>query len=353
MDHSNHFNQIEATSTHRSRNLYHPSQSAYHSSQSLDSDAKLSYAESQFDSNSSNQPSEPDIPGTPSIGRSSYFTEHDDGDKKEELNQGFKSMISDSKKFKLDLSFNRIENLNDQQFCKSPKSLTSNQIRNHHQDLLLPPLPVSPLPSPSIKNDKPINSKELKKIYSTWKFPIRTDSPRGLTWGPFRDEGRMGCTRTRSQNQISRKIYVILKALDQNQTQVERLEKGMEVEDQSDSNSIQKEFPGIKTYLPEVQNSNQITKPEIIITSTTHHHPTLKSKKSKRTFELEIESQESDSMNNYKRTKPFHHQIQEDLNEKYGYSIPHYRLILEPIKIIQSNHQIIKNRELLDIQVNA
>ncbi|KAH9807067.1 hypothetical protein DFH28DRAFT_1154419 [Melampsora americana] len=113
MNHSNHF--IEIGSSNRS----------------LESDRTLSFKEYSFKSNSVNQPSEPDLKQTSSNSteRSSYFSKQNDHDhdtlllkEKKIKNEGFKSMISDSKRFKLDLSFNRKENLNDQLECQSPKS---------------------------------------------------------------------------------------------------------------------------------------------------------------------------------------------------------------------------------------
>ncbi|EGG04636.1 uncharacterized protein MELLADRAFT_108314 [Melampsora larici-populina 98AG31] len=353
MDHSNYFDRLAAGSSNQSHNVYHLNKTDYNSSQSLDSNSKSSYAESQFKSNSLNQPSEPDIKGNPSIGRSSYSTENQDCDIKEDSHEGFKSMISDSKKFKLDLSFNRIENLNDQLQCKSPKSLNSNQKQHQDQDLL-PTLPVSPLPLLSIKNDKPINSKELKKIYSNWEFPIRTDSPRGLTWGPFKDESKIKPVRTRSQHQTSRKIYVILKPLNENRNQTqtgeEEIEKEIKLESEgSGSNLIQKD-------LVEINSTEKPIKPEIIITSTPNHHhdhhPTLKSKKSKRTFEIETEL-ESQLETNHKRIKPFHDEKKEELNQHLGFCLPDYLLFLDPIQIIKTNHRIIKDQELMDIEIKA
>ncbi|KAH9812627.1 hypothetical protein DFH28DRAFT_899092 [Melampsora americana] len=84
------------------------------------------------------------------------------------------SMTADPVKFTLDLSFNRHgSNTNmDKRFACSID-------------------PLAPLPSFQRNRlntshiDENATHEQWKALYGKWSFPIRTDSPRGLTWGPY------------------------------------------------------------------------------------------------------------------------------------------------------------------------
>lgn len=90
------------------------------------------------------------------------------------------SMTADPVKFKLDLSFNR----------HGPKT----NIEKHFA------CSIDPLaPTPPSRRNRPKTScieenaseEEWKALYAKWSFPIRTDSPRGLTWGPYHNTSEM------------------------------------------------------------------------------------------------------------------------------------------------------------------
>ncbi|KAH9820036.1 hypothetical protein DFH28DRAFT_955230 [Melampsora americana] len=342
MNHSKHF--IEIGSSNRS----------------LESDRTLSLREYSFKSNSVNQPSEPDLKQTTSNSteRSSYFSKQNDDDvllkEKKIKNEGFKSMISDAKKFKLDLSFNRKENLNDQLECQSPKSLNSNPTRDlsnfsNKNQSTHSPLPL-PLPSPSIKDEQLMNSKELKKVYSKWRFPIRTDSVRGLTWGPFKDENLDCLIKTRSQTRKgNRKIYVILRALETDQVQdlegVEEREVQETVEIQKmDSELIERRdhlIPSIK-FIDEENPSKEF------------EHQTLRTRKSKRELEIEFEQQEIKSNHQKKRIKSNHELKEVEWKIKESNLNPScsddYLFYFNSIQFIQPDYQFIPTQDLIEVK---
>ncbi|KAG0145684.1 hypothetical protein CROQUDRAFT_107644 [Cronartium quercuum f. sp. fusiforme G11] len=85
-----------------------------------------------------------------------------------------KAITSDPQRFKLDMSFNR------HGATINPKRRFACAI----DPLALPPAfpPPKPVPSRLVANPSP---KEWESHYRKWSFPTRTDSPRGLTWGPY------------------------------------------------------------------------------------------------------------------------------------------------------------------------
>ncbi|EGG01964.1 uncharacterized protein MELLADRAFT_78903 [Melampsora larici-populina 98AG31] len=83
------------------------------------------------------------------------------------------SMTADPVKFTLDMSFNRHgSNTNlEKRFACSIDPLappTSSQSRSDTSSI-----------------GENAGEEEWKALYSKWNFPVRTDSPRGLTWGPY------------------------------------------------------------------------------------------------------------------------------------------------------------------------
>lgn len=76
----------------------------------------------------------------------------------------------------LDLSFNRHHESKTYSQTQDSSEIDPFTIPDHLSD---PPTPTT--------SREPL-AEELQAHYQTWTFPIRTDSPRGLIWGPFPNE---------------------------------------------------------------------------------------------------------------------------------------------------------------------
>lgn len=86
------------------------------------------------------------------------------------------SMTADPKIFNLDMSFNR-----------HPSTLIDSAL--HFNSDIDPLQKLSPGPRP-VPSPLPLcpDVHQYQALFQTWAFPIRTDGPRGLTWGPYAHE---------------------------------------------------------------------------------------------------------------------------------------------------------------------
>ncbi|EGG07901.1 uncharacterized protein MELLADRAFT_85211 [Melampsora larici-populina 98AG31] len=114
-------------------------------------------------------------------------------------------LTEDASKFHLDMSFNR----------DGPKRDQHHRFTDSIGPKTLPGLVEGPrLITSDISEDA--NRTEWRSYLGRWSFPLRTDPPRGLTWGPYYDPTDLSLKRLAEENVYSeepkrRRIITILR----------------------------------------------------------------------------------------------------------------------------------------------